>query len=94
MSEFPKLLWSPEGAEVTVADEAEQAAKLAEGYRLTAEAPVAEPSAEVIEPVSEPPAELPEPEPDEPEGPTFGGPQDASFGEDAKAKKKTAGKKK
>lgn len=79
MSEFPKLLWSADGVEVTVQDQIEQDAKLADGYRLTAavEAPV----------VSEPPAEVPAPEPDEPEGPTFGGPQDASFGEDAKVKK-------
>ena len=45
---YPKLLWSADGQEVTVKDADEEAAKLAEGYRVTA-APVA---------VSEPTPEL------------------------------------
>ena len=33
-----RLLWSPEGVEITVCSEAEEAEKIAQGYRLTAEA--------------------------------------------------------
>ena len=80
---YPRLLWSPDGVEITVKDADEQAAKEAEGYRLTQELP----------------AEVPEPEPEpkpEDEGPTFGPPHDDTYAqvEDSKPKKATATKKK
>lgn len=108
VSEFPKLLWSPVGVEVTAADAAAEVAYLADGYRLTA--------------APEPPAELPAPEPEpvvvplaagevpdnEPatfglpddgtgEGPTFGAADDPTYGDDAQVedgKPKKGGKKK
>ena len=42
MSEFPKLLWSPAGTEITVHSAEAQAAALLDGYRLTAEPVAAE----------------------------------------------------
>ncbi len=38
MSEYPRLMWSPDGVEICVRSDEEKAAKMAEGYRLTAEA--------------------------------------------------------
>ena len=73
--EYPRLMWSATGEEITVKDAEEQAAKEAEGYRLT----------------TAPPAEVPEPEPEPEDGPTFGGPQDATFG--ASTSKKASKKK-
>lgn len=37
VSEYPKLLWSPEGVEICVGDATVEAEKLALGYRRTVE---------------------------------------------------------
>lgn len=36
--DYPKLLWTPDGVEVTVQSPDEEAARVAEGYRRTATA--------------------------------------------------------
>jgi hypothetical protein len=57
--EFPKLLWSAGGVEVTVVSQVEQDARTAEGYTLTAPGPAAPETAPVETSVEEPPAEEP-----------------------------------
>ncbi len=88
---YPALMWSKDGTEVTVGSEAEEAAKTAEGYRLTREAdPALAPA--VAEPV--PPAvsaDLAEPAAAE-FAPTFGAPDDDTYAEGTT--RKTANKKK
>lgn len=43
MSEYPKLMWAPDGREFTVGDEVEQAARMAEGFRLAVDVVAATP---------------------------------------------------
>lgn len=104
VSEFPKLMWSPKGQEVTVADYETQQRRAAEGYRLTAELPAEVPAPEpepVVVPdladgVLVPDAEVPPPDAEN-EPATFGAPDDASYGDDAQIeddKPKKGGKKK
>jgi hypothetical protein len=60
--EFPKLMWSAGGLEVTVHSQAAQDAMVAEGYTLTA------PDVSAAVPAEDTPAPAPEPEPEpEPE---------------------------
>jgi hypothetical protein len=82
MSEFPKLLWSPGGVEVTVTAPDEEAALVEQGYRYTKEAKPkkaakvadAEGFGHPAEPQGEPPAELPAPAPDDvPDDESVGG---------------------
>lgn len=40
MSEYPKLMWAPDGREFTVCDENQQAERAAQGFRLAVD-PVA-----------------------------------------------------
>lgn len=77
MSEYPRLMWSPDGVEICVKSDEEKAAKLAEGYRLTAEAPPAKAQAtdgEALDLVSEHPVF----DPQESDPPTFGTPDDGT----------------
>lgn len=99
--EFPKLMWTPDGKEVRVESCEEQEAKLAEGYRLTADASVPAHEVPPAEPVTNPspPApvrDVPDVDPEN-EPATFGASDDDTHGddeqlEDGKAKK--GGKKK
>lgn len=102
--EFPKLMWSADGVEVRVTSCEEQEAKLAEGYRLTADASVPAHEVPPAEPVTDVPPvappetvrEVPDVDPEN-EPATFGLPDDDTHGddeqlEDGKAKK--GGKKK
>ena len=84
--QYPKLLWSPDGVEVTAVDADDELKYLAQGYRLTAEPPAEAPVPD--EPDEVPPAD-PENEPA-----TFGAADDDTFAEDdAKPTKKAAKKK-
>lgn len=60
MSEYSKLMWLKDGREVTVQSAAEEKAKLADGARLTVDAPP-EPTKTEAKPKTEP---EPEPKPD------------------------------
>lgn len=82
--QYPKLLWSPDGVEVTAQTVEDEARYAAEGYRVTAEPP-----AEAPAPVPEEPEavlEVPPPDPEN-EPATFGPADDDTFAEDAKPKK-------
>lgn len=46
MSDYPKLMWSPAGEEITVTSLAEQKVMATEGYRLTQDKQAAEPEPE------------------------------------------------
>ncbi len=76
---YPRLMWSPGGVEVTAADVDAEVKYLAEGYRLTPEAPAVEAVEEAV--LEVPPAD-PENEP-----PTFGAADDDTFAEADKPKK-------
>ena len=72
LQEYPKLLWSADGVEVTCRSADEEARYVAEGYRLTAEPP-AELPPDMIEEV--PPVDA------ENEPATFGPPDDPIYAE-------------
>ncbi len=101
MSDFQtKLMWSPQGVEVTVNSPAEETEKRAEGYSdeyrapvvPSVDAPVAADPVLVPEPLPEP-ADVPPADPEN-EPPTFGAADDATFGESEDGKSKRGGKKK
>lgn len=81
MSEYPKLMWSPIGVEVTVTAPDEEAALKEQGYRYTKEAKPKPPAKADGADADVPPDES------DGEGPTFGPPDDDTHVKRAAKKK-------
>ena len=75
LQEYPKLLWSADGVEVTCRSADEEARYVSEGYRLTAEPPAELPPVVPEEPDEVPPVDA------ENEPATFGPPDDPTYAE-------------
>ena len=76
LQEYPKLLWSADGVEVTCRSAEEESRYVAEGYRLTAEPPAELPLPDVLDdPDGVPPVDV------ENEPATFGPPDDPTYAE-------------
>ena len=86
---YPRLMWSPDGVEITVPTAEVEAEKRAEGYRVTAAEPLADPAPEtvVFDPQESDPLTFGAADDGTGEGPTEGASDDDTHEKKSKRKK-------